>query len=435
MFLKTILNNKFNNIFKDFTPKHYITLGINMLIYSVMISQINFFELSSDTFNWSLINIKLYQRVFIICMLLNFFIIYRNRLYENRIYLILSYTIIAILMLFYFPVISSDLFPYIARGRMVSLYGKNPYIYTYSQFKFDDLYSYLGVAWSNSRTVYGPVFLNISALLSFIGQKSIILSILAFKAGALIANTCSIYLISKLTKSNKAVFLYALNPFFIVELLGELHLDVYLVALLLSSIYFYTKQDKKSALTGNILLLSSILTKYITAILAPFLVIYISSKEPELRKRIQLIFYMGVSAVILTVYFFYPYWNGVDTFGRVHELLRMQATPSPLIILISSVTKLLNITDISSQINIGRFIFLIIYIYYLLKFFIKKRNYEELLIAMSISSLSFVLLVFSWWHYWYLITPITLLILYVQFDKKYTAELILLISTFFIVYF
>ncbi|MGH2927944.1 MAG: hypothetical protein ACRDL8_07055, partial [Solirubrobacteraceae bacterium] len=67
------------------------------------------------------------------------------------------------------PLLSTDLFSYIAYGRLGATYGINPYLYGPNVISFDHIYHFVGTQWRYTPTAYGPLFTALSYPLSELG--------------------------------------------------------------------------------------------------------------------------------------------------------------------------------------------------------------------------------------------------------------------------
>ena len=56
------------------------------------------------------------------------------------------------------PLFSTDMFSYMAYGRVGALYGANPYLHGPSAFALDPVYPFIAARWVSTPTAYGPLF-------------------------------------------------------------------------------------------------------------------------------------------------------------------------------------------------------------------------------------------------------------------------------------
>ena len=124
------------------------------------------------------------------------------------------------------PANSTDVFGYIALGRIAGLYGANPYVHTYSEFA-DFYFAY--VEWDITMP-YGPVLLPVFILGGWIAQHSVLAAVFALKAIWLVVHGVNCRLVYLLLNGwNRApsfgLFLFGLNPLVLLEQVANGHND------------------------------------------------------------------------------------------------------------------------------------------------------------------------------------------------------------------
>jgi alpha-1,6-mannosyltransferase len=146
------------------------------------------------------------------------------------------------------PLLSTDIFSYQFYGRMGSLYGANPYLAGPHALALDPLFPYIGAKWSNTPTVYGPLF----TLLSYaLAPLSIAASALAYKAIAAIASLATVALVWNAARLRgvdpvRAVALVGLNPLIVLYGVGGGHNDLLMVTALMGGIYLLLAKHERS---------------------------------------------------------------------------------------------------------------------------------------------------------------------------------------------
>ncbi|MCQ1947301.1 MULTISPECIES: polyprenol phosphomannose-dependent alpha 1,6 mannosyltransferase MptB [unclassified Arthrobacter] len=183
------------------------------------------------------------------------------------------------------PLFSRDVFAYIAQG-LVMVSGLNPYkdgysqISNYLQLGADDL-------WAQSPTPYGPVFLWIEELVVRITGGQPEFSILLFRLIALIGVALCVYYVPKLAElhginPNRALWLTAANPLFLVNFIAAVHNDALMIGLALAGLYLAATNR---ALAGILLVTLSIGIKPITIIFLPFIGLLWAGKNASWRRK------------------------------------------------------------------------------------------------------------------------------------------------------
>ena len=113
--------------------------------------------------------------------------------------------------------LSRDVYSYAIYGRMVSVYGVNPYVDIPASFPGDPVYPLVSVDWIDSRSVYGPAFSAIAAGVSAVVSSPPAI-VMAFKALAVAASAGTMVLVAaaaRRIRPERAAFAAALmgwNP-------------------------------------------------------------------------------------------------------------------------------------------------------------------------------------------------------------------------------
>lgn len=176
-----------------------------------------------------------------------------------------------IILLFSFPMLSNDIFNYIATAKVTFFYKENPYIIMPIQIPNEQMLAFLHA--SNKVALYGPVWIIFTAIPHILGFGNLMATIYTFKIFVGIFYAGLIWLIWKLTKHDPfAVAFFALNPLVLSETLIAGHNDVVMVFFVLLSWWLLQKKKIAISLTAFVL---SILIKYATVILLPVYVISI----------------------------------------------------------------------------------------------------------------------------------------------------------------
>lgn len=169
--------------------------------------------------------------------------------------------IIAGITVFAYPYASHDLFNYIFDARIFTHYGLNPYTHIPGNFADDPWLRFMH--WTHRTYPYGPSFLPISIIVSFLSLNKLVLNFLFFKGLFALAYFGSVW---SLTKMNRSWGLYfATHPLIIYEGLINAHNDllaVYFAILAIS--YLYHSQSRTGSLKARIALIVSAGIKYFT---------------------------------------------------------------------------------------------------------------------------------------------------------------------------
>lgn len=163
-----------------------------------------------------------------------------------------------------YPGFSHDFFNYLFDARIVTHYKQNPYLLKALDFP-NDLWTRF-MHWTHRTYPYGPIWLVISLIPSFLGFGKFILTALNFKLMFIVAYGVCCYVISRLNYKN--LWIFAFNPLVIIEGLISPHIDLVMLMFALLAVYKFKWVN----------LLLSIGIKFSTLTLIPAF-LFISSKR------------------------------------------------------------------------------------------------------------------------------------------------------------
>lgn len=189
-------------------------------------------------------------------------------------YVMTSASINVLILVFAYPFLSSDLFNYLFDAKIITHYHLSPYTHKPLDFPGDEWIRFM--RWTHRYSPYGPLWLGISIIPSFLGFGKFILSFFTFKITIAAFHLINTYLIFKTLTylKSKQILLgtafYALNPLFLIEGVVNAHNDVVFAAFLLAAIYFWTISKKGLSYLSLIL---GTFVKYISILNLPSLLI------------------------------------------------------------------------------------------------------------------------------------------------------------------
>jgi len=184
-----------------------------------------------------------------------------------------------LIFVFAVPELSPDFYRFIWDGELLTM-GINPYAYVpndlISQPGFYDS-SYMQMLYKGTTELSQSHYTNYPVLNQFLFLiptyffDSIQANVISLKIIVLVADFTAIYFLKKILDHLKLpiqkLWLYALNPFIIIEFVGNLHFEGVMIAFLLGAIYFVMKKNR---LTGGLFMAYSIQIKLIPLMLLPF---------------------------------------------------------------------------------------------------------------------------------------------------------------------
>lgn len=348
-----------------------------------------------------------------------YFIIYK---YLNWKKLHVKHLIFIILVLHFIFILipfltSNDIYSYIFQTRVFGVFKENTFLVPYDKFSFDPLYFHIKTVWSSETNLHGPLFVLIGSIINIIGKNNLIILVLLFKLTLISSNVLSAFLIYKITKSLKALYLYALNPLVIFELSGNAHADSLLILFMLLSFYYI----KKGELAGILHTFFSALIKYSTLMFLPFQIIFLKNLGTK-----KLILYLLLCCFISSIIWL-PFFEGLHIFDYLLSYYNGKFISPSLGILV--LDKLLNNYAISFKIN--NIIFMAIYIFLSFRFFITKKSFEKLIFYLFIIFLVYLLTKLSLILVWDLTPLVALSVLCISFKDYKKWGFISLFFTIF----
>ncbi|QVY67385.1 mannosyltransferase [Polaribacter sp. Q13] len=183
-----------------------------------------------------------------------------------------------LIFLFAIPNLSQDFYRFIWDGRMI-LEGFNPYLSlpeTYIQqglhpiAETTNLYAGMGEMNGGHYTNYPPINQLCFLIAALFANKSIFGSVVVLRLIIILADLGILYfgkkLLAQLNLPVKNIFWYALNPFIIIEMTGNLHFEPVMLFFLIWSLY---KLQQQKWVLAAILLACSVSVKLIPLLFLP----------------------------------------------------------------------------------------------------------------------------------------------------------------------
>lgn len=189
------------------------------------------------------------------------FVLYLTILRQKQRNLKLLISGIVIISLISYPFLSHDFFNYLFDARILVHYHQNPYFFKALDFPNDLWLRFMH--WTHRTYPYGPVWLALTAIPSFLGSNKFVLTAVNFKILFILFYLGNIFLLRKL-KAN--VLFFATSPYVLIESLFSPHIDSAMTFFMLLAIYLSISHQK---ILSAISLLFSAGTKFLTIILAP----------------------------------------------------------------------------------------------------------------------------------------------------------------------
>jgi hypothetical protein len=151
----------------------------------------------------------------------------------------IALTVALQLIVFAGPIlISTDVFSYIAYGRMGVVHGIDPYIHGPQSIVGDPIYHYVGKDWKTVATAYGPLYTLISYPFGLLG---VVGALWGMKLMALLASAGTLVLTWRCARLREldpkfALIAVGVNPLWVIYGLGGAHNDLIMTLLMMGSV-------------------------------------------------------------------------------------------------------------------------------------------------------------------------------------------------------
>lgn len=218
--------------------------------------------------------------------------------------------IATVILTFSYSAFSYDIFNYIFDARIITEYGKNPYLHKALDFPGDPMLSFMH--WTHRTYPYGPVWLALTVPLTFIGGNFFFLTFFLFKILISSFFLLTVFFIDKIAQNKKAiapalaVASFGLNPFVLSESLVSAHNDIVMMGLAMGGVYFLFNKSKK---IGFVLFALSIGVKFVTVLLAvSYSILYLTKSYTKFLVSAIILMILSVVFVSLSRETFQPWY-------------------------------------------------------------------------------------------------------------------------------
>lgn len=199
--------------------------------------------------------------------------------------------LIGAICLFSYPFLSHDYFNYIFDAKILTFYHKNPYLFKALDFSGDPWTRFMH--WTHRTYPYGPVFLLVTLIPSFLAMGKFILNYFFFKLMFVGFYLLMIYLLNKINK--KWALFMAVNPLIIIEGLVSPHNDLIGLSLAIVGIYFIFKEKN---FLGRLFFVISGGIKYVTM---PLIILSKSKKVFNILAILGIVFGIAYASYKLEI--------------------------------------------------------------------------------------------------------------------------------------
>lgn len=332
-------------------------------------------------------------------------------------FLLFSLTLFSVL-----PLGSPDIYYYAAEARVFTHYGRNPYLVSPATFSNDILLPHIEPFAASFPSIYGPLWMFLSFLPTWLFGNSIIVLLYAFKFIGIFFSVASSIIVFNIARHFlperrwQIFFLYSWNPFFLIEYSNNAHNDVVMMFFLLCAVYALVR--KKYVWAIPILTLSA-LVKYQVFILFPFFVLFLWKNIAGSRMR--LFASSAIMSFALIFLLFFPFWAGWKIFT---PLLTLQTYYYSVYSVVPAFLAMHFGLLKDTVVNIVFGVFFFVFILWLRRFW-ERPTTEMLLKVFSWVPAAFFVLCIIWLVPWYFVLPLNFFI-FLSHKKWYLAMSILM---------
>jgi hypothetical protein len=234
--------------------------------------------------------------------------------------IIITTLILALPLIQTYPINANDIYRYVIRGRISSVYGQNPFVTPPNALSGDPFLPFAG-EWVGATSPYGPVWEMVATAVTSLSRNNLYQGLILFKLLGLTAHLAVTGLIWRLLVGRPVVeqtsrtLLWAWNPALLLMFVVDGHNDVLMLFWLLLG--WWLMQRRPAA--GLVVMLLGVLTKPIGLLPMPFFFIWGWRQMPDNQARWR--FLLGSvlgsgTAVFLT---FLPFGSPLDLFIRLQS--------------------------------------------------------------------------------------------------------------------
>lgn len=228
-----------------------------------------------------------------------------------------------------YPLLSNDVFKYVFDGRILAVYGDNPFLRVPADYPEDRFYDL--VYWKAVVNAHGPIWRVLEAASAQAGGERCVNAVLAMKvwpAAAYLATTGVLYMVLRAASPDRATvgtLAYAWCPLVLLESLQNGHNDVVGALPVLLALWAARSARWRLAM---VLVAVGLLVKPLAAVAAPVLLVAAWRAGPTARREVVV---GGGLATLLVVAAYAPFFGGLSTFQGLERGSIFSASPAELV--------------------------------------------------------------------------------------------------------
>jgi len=309
----------------------------------------------------------------------------------------------ALTMTFVYPITALDSFLYYDESLIMAQYHQNPIFMAPAAFPHDPLMT-LSASFYGTTAPYGPLALIVDALPTFIAGRNVLASLILLKimwSGVILVEAFLVCRILQRTAPRQAItgaLLVAWNPLLLYEVSGHGHNDILMMLFVTLAVLSLMRQRFALAL---VLLVASMLVKYVTGLLVPLFLLYGLTHCATHRQRIRFVVLGVLASIALVAVVYAPFWQGIATLSNaLSQGNRYNDSFSSTLgsIFTTGVT-------LQQAAALGRILFVPVYLYAL---WLSSRRLPDLVRGSFLVMVFFLIIATSVSEPWYAVWPIIL---------------------------
>jgi hypothetical protein len=235
-------------------------------------------------------------------------------------------------LLFMYPLDAADIFDNIMHGRILGVYGANPFRQIAARFSEDPFLPYM--AWRRTPSAYGPAWEVMAAVTARMVGDNIVANVIAFKllvAAFLAASVGVVAATLRHLAPERAlagVLWLAWNPVVLYETLGNGHNDIVMVFWILAAAWALLRQRYTLSILS---LMAGALVKFVPLLILPAAGLIALRELGNARARLRFLIVTTFSALLLFALAYGPFWYGIETLG-IERRTRLFTASLPAVI-------------------------------------------------------------------------------------------------------
>ena len=217
----------------------------------------------------------------------------------------------AFLLLGMYPFDAADIFDNIIHGRILGVYGGNPFVQAPAAFPQDPFTRY--IAWNHSVSAYGPGWELLAGLTARLAGNGVLANVIMFKllGGVFLAGSIVLVAVILRRKAPQralaGVLLLAWNPVVLYETVGNGHNDIAMVFWVLLAVWALSQRRFTLAILA---LVTGALFKFIPLLMLPAAGLIALRDLPGWRARGRYLVVTGAAVLVLVWLVYWPFWQG-----------------------------------------------------------------------------------------------------------------------------